>query len=224
MAGMKTKAFGFLKNKKVRWGLMAGVWVFLVVVVVVPTWQGVLSRNNEIQDLETRLATLDDWTVAGMWLAPSVNERTLPVNGAFSRLFPGKREREELFLSLGRVADQSGVEDFSLSESGSTGMAENDVWGDGTAMASTEQAPPPTDGGPTGAAETMAMNVPTVELSPYRVKAEFSGDYQRIAYFMSGLKNIERALKVHSLVLHPEKDGVQVKLELDVYVSKTSQS
>lgn len=220
----KTKALVFLKNSKVRWALLSGLWVVLVVTVVIPTWQGVVKRNSEINDLETRLATMDDWTVAGMWLAPSVNRRTLPVNGAFSRLFPATRSREELFLSLARVADQSRVENFILSESNNLGMMGNDVWGDGASMAqATEETPPPGDE-PSAMANVVTMNIPKVELSPYRVKAEFFGDYQRIAFFMSGLKNIERALKVHSLVLHPQKDGVLVKLELDVYVSKTSQS
>ncbi len=223
MNGIKIRIQDLLKKEKIRRGLLTGLWVVLVVTIIVPLWQGVLLRNVEIQDLEARLATLDDWTVAGMWLAPGVQERTLPVNGAFSRLFPLDRGREEFFLSLGRVADQSGVENFSLSESSSLGMFENDVWGDGTAMAS-EGGAPPTDAATMEMAGAPAMNIPKVELSPYRVKAEFSGDYQRIAYFMSGLKNIDRALKVHSLAINPEKDGVQVKLELDVYVSKTNQS
>ncbi len=229
MPQFKIKAFGWLKNSKVRWGLSMGIWVVIMVVAVVPTWQGVMTRNQEIHDVQVRLATMDEWTVAGMWLAPSVNARTLPVNGAFSRLFPAQRRREEFFLSLAQVADQSGVENFALSESKVSGLMGNDVWGDGSGMAQNDNAPPtaeapPTGDGPSAMGSTMSMNIPKVELLPYRVNAEFSGDYQRIAYFMSGLKNIERAFKVHSLVIHPEKDGVQVKLELDVYVSKTSQS
>ncbi len=225
MTGIKTKALSWVKNSKVRWGLLTGVWVVVVITVIAPLWQGVMFRSDEIKDLEARLATMDDWTVAGMWLAPSVNQRTLPVNAAFSRLFPSDRMRENLFLSLARVADQSGVEEFNLMEANDLGMNGNDVWMDGTSMAAaTDDAPPPTgdvagamDGGP-------ALDIPKVELSSYRVKASFSGDYQRVAHFMNGLKHIERALKVHSLVVRPEKDGIQVNLELDVYVSKTSQS
>ncbi len=221
MVGIKTKAIGWLKNPKVRWGLLTGVWLVLVVTVVFPTWQGVISRNNEIKIIEADLATMDDWTVAGMRLAPWVNQRTLPLNGAFSRLFPTERRREELFFSLAMVADQSGVVGFGLSEANETGMFGNDVWNDGTAMAGNDDAPPPTDGSADALQPDLTLEVPKVELSSYRVKADFSGDYQRIANFMNGLKNIERALKVHSLVIRPERDDIQVKLELDVYVSKT---
>lgn len=215
----------WLKNSKIRWGLFTGLWVVLVVMVVVPTWQGVVDRNSEIEDLETRLATMDDWAVAGMWLAPQVRERSLPVKAAYSRLFPAERLREELFLSLAQVADISGVENFTLSEASSSGMQENDVWNDGTAMAQAEDSDaPPTDGGASSTDSDMMVEIPKVELGSYRVKTQFYGDYQRIAHFMNELKNIERALKVHSLVLRPQSDGVQVKLEIDVYVSKTIQS
>ena len=225
MTGIKTRVLSWLKNSKVRWGLLSGAWVLVVITLIAPLWQGVMFRSDEIKDLETRLATMDDWTVAGMWLAPSVSQRTLPVNAAFRRLFPSERMRENLFLSLARVADQSGVEEFNLVEANTSGMYGNDVWMDGTSMAATPEAAPP----PTGAtAEAMdagvALEIPKVELTSYRVKASFSGDYQRIAHFMNGLKHIERALKVHSLVVRPEKDCIQVNLELDVYVSKTSQS
>jgi len=223
MAGKKTRQLSWLKNARIRWGILSGVWVVLVVLVVVPTWQGVVARNTEISDLETRLATMDDWTVAGMWLAPSVKERTLPVNAAFSRLFPAEREREEFFLSLAQIADQSRVDDFSLSEASGLGMESNDVWNDGTAMAADDDAPP-TDGAEATMDGGMELEIPKVELDSYRVKTQFFGDYQRIAHFMNGLKGIERAVKVHSLVIRPQRDGVQVKLELDVYVSKTSQS
>jgi len=223
MVGRKTKKLDWLKNPKIRLGILIGVWVVVVVVVVVPTWQGVMARNTEISDLETRLATMDDWTVAGMWLAPSVKERTLPVNAAFSRIFPAERLREELFLSLAKVADQSRVENFTLSEAGGSGMDGNDVWNDGTAMAAGDEAPP-TGAGAGSMDGGMTLEVPKVELSSYRVSTQFFGDYQRAAHFMNGIKSIERALKVHSLVIRPQKDGIQVKLELDVYVSKTSQS
>lgn len=223
MAGRFAKQLDWMKNARVRRGILAGVWVVLVVLVVVPGWQGVMDRNAEIDDLETRLATLDDWTVAGMWLAPSLQARTLPVNAAFSRLFPARRGREQLFLSLARVADQSRVENFTLSEASVSDMSGNDVWNDGAAMAANDEAPPTGDGGAMGE-NTMAVEVARVELSSYRVNTQFHGDYQRVADFMNGLKNIDRALKVHSLVIRPQRDGIEVKLELDVYVSKTSQS
>jgi len=219
----KIKTSRWLANPKVRWALLSVTWVVLLVTVAIPSWQGVIKRNAEIHDLEVRLATMDEWTVAGMWLAPSVRQRSLPVNAAFSRLFPSERGREDLFLSLAKVADKSGVEEFGLSEAMNSSMDNNDVWSDGAAM-DTGSIPPPSDdtamqgGGDPG----MSLHIPSTDLSTYRVKAHFNGDYKRIARFMGGLKKIERALKVHSLVVRPEKDGIRVDLELDVYVSQTS--
>ena len=221
---MKTKTRKLLANKKFRWAVVSTVWLILLVTVALPSWHGVHQRNSEIHALQEQLATMDDWTVAGMWLAPSVNQRSLPVNAAFSRLFPTERGREELFLSLAKVADASGVDDFGLSEASALGMDGNDVWSDGASMGTEENAPPAGDdmAMENDAGMGMGLDIPKVELDSYRVKARFSGDYQRIAQFMGGLKNIERALKVHSLVVRPEKDGIQVDLELDVYVSQTS--
>ncbi len=221
----KSKFTGWLKNSKVQWGLMGGIWLVLLMAVVVPTWQGVVARNVEITDLEDRLATMDEWTVAGLWLAQSVTERQLRVDTVFDRLFPDDRARGELFLDLARVADQSGVMGFDLSEANTHGMSGNDVWGDGTSMGTTDDTgmgDAPAAGG--NNEPVMQMDLPQVNISSYRVNARFYGDYQRIANFMGGLKNIERAMKVHSLVIRPDKDGIQVDLELDIYVNQQIKS
>ncbi len=221
----KPNAIRWLANAKIRWALLSVIWVVLLVTVAIPSWQGVRERNTEIRVVQDRLATMDDWTVAGMWLAPAVRQRSLSVNAAFSRLFPVERGREELFLFLARVADESGVEDFGLSEANALTMDGNDVWSDGATMgAGDDDTPPPTGdlGMPDEVNLEMNRQIPSIDLMTYRVKARFNGDYQRAAQFMGGLKNIERALKVHSLVVRPEKDGIRVDLELDVYVSQTS--
>ncbi len=218
----------WLAQSKIRWAAVTIIWVVLLVTVAIPSWQGVQKRHAEINVLEERLATMDDWAVAGMWLAPSVQERTLPVNSQFSVLFPDRRNREELFLSLARIADQSGVADFGLSEANEFSMGGNDVWSDGAGMGTGSPTdnmgdpPPPTDGAMVDNAMGPSIAIPEVELSTYRVNARFNADYKRIAQFMGGLKKIERTLKVHSLTVRPEKDGIGVDLELDVYVSKAS--
>jgi len=191
---------------------LAGVWLVFLVTVVIPTWQGIFVRNSEIRDLEERLATMDEWTVAGMWLSQSVKEREQQVNAVFGRLFPEQRLRGKLFLDLARVADQSGVEGFDLSEATNNGMSGNDVWGDGSSVGP--------GSGDDGMNPDTANDQILAELATYRVQAHFRGDYHRIARFMGGLQDIERALKVHSLVIRPDKDGIQVDLELDIYVNQ----
>lgn len=213
-------------DPRLRWTGLSVLWLVLFFLVAIPCWRGVIEKNQAIGALESQLATLDDWTVAGMWLAPSVEKRSLPVNATFSRLFPPERQREQLYLSLARVADESGVEDFELSETIDLMLTENDVWSDGTTMAPQPVDEPPTDGSAAvpGLDPVMTLEVPSVDLASYRVSTHFSGDYSRAARFLGGLINIERAVKVHSLVVRPEKDGIQVDMELDIYVSQINQS
>ncbi len=215
------------RNPIVRGAGLTVLWLVLLTMVVIPTWRDVVRKGHLIDEVESQLSTLDQWTVAGLWLAPAVAERSLPINAAFSRLYPSARDREALFLDLARVADASGVEEFGLSESG-TGFEANDVWSLDPTMARGEPGAedPPTDEPPAdgGYAQAMTVDVPSVELSTYRIKAGFSGDYRRAASFMAGLERIERALKVHSLVVRPLREGIQVEMELDVYVDQSHQS
>lgn len=224
----KKKLPAWIRHPRFRWLAVTVVWAILLVTVALPSWRGVIVKNRSIAAMEEQLATLDQWTVAGLWLAPAVAERSLPVNAAFSRLYPDARRREELFLDLARVADESGVEEFGLSESGADGFDANDVWSlplETTGGTAGDDGPPD-DGPPTDdqIAAAMTLDVPNVELDTYRIKARFQGDYGRTARFLSGLEQIERALKVHSLVVRPDREGIQVEMELDVYVDRTHQS
>ncbi len=186
------------KSRKRRlWPVVLAVlWLGLLVFVAIPTWQDVVRQNETIHQVEEELATLDQWTVAGLWLAPAVAQRSLPVNAAFSRLYPSSRERETLFLDLARVADESGVEDFGLSERRRLGQEGNDIWNmdplgnGGDAGAGRPAATAWTEDGPVSAA--ISLDVPAVELDSYRV--------------------------------HPGQERIQVEMELDVYVNAETES
>jgi len=217
------------RDHRVRLAILSVLWLGLLVFVAVPTWQGVIRKNTAIRKVEKELATLDQWTVAGLWLAPAVAERTLPVNAAFGRLYPSLRGREALFLDLARVADESGVEEFGLSERGAFGLESNDIWSMPPTgnMGEPGNAGPPTDEPPvdgTAVEAAVTLEVPSVDLASYRVRASFSGDFRRAARFLAGLESIERALKIHSLVVHPDRERIHVEMELDVYVNAETQS
>ena len=202
--------------------LIGAVWAVALFGLAIPAWQRALVNQREIETLETRLANLDRWTVAGLWLERSVARRQPQVSAAWDRLFPGQRNREALFLDLARVADRSGVEAFDLAELKYGGMLDADVWADGSAVAADEPGPgdsppPPTDDVP-------ALAPPRVEMDSYRVKASFSSDYAAAARFLGGLRSIDRALGLHSLVVRPVGHLIQVDVELDVYVSQTTES
>ena len=72
--------------------------------------------------------------------------------------------------------------------------------------------------------EWMTGRIEGVDLGFYRVKASFRGEFGQVADFLGGIKNIDRAMSVHSLVVRPDDRGVRVEMKLDVYVRETTQS
>lgn len=180
------------------------LWGVLLFGVAIPSWRRAMVRQGEIREMETRLAELDRWAVAGMWIQRAV-ERTAPeIDAAWDGLFPHGRRREELFLDLARIADRSDVSGFTLEEVRLPKDTRPPLWQRGSEPA----------GG--GAAE--------VALEFYRIQAEFQGDFRRTARFLGGLQDLDRALTVHSLEVRPREGGIQVQLKLDVHVRPTHAS
>ena len=178
------------------WSVGLVVWLGLLVGVAIPAWRQAVAQHSRVQALESQLADLDSWTVAGLWLEKSLAPRQAAINPQWDRLFPPETAKGEFFLDLARVADKSGVDGFELRELvGSEGIAYT--------------APDPEN---------------SVPLFAYRVRARFRGDYAQVAEFLGGLRLIERAVSVHNLAIKPARGAVQVDLELDVYVSTTNQS
>lgn len=202
-----------LKSKPLRrwalWGGLGLVWLVSLLGAAVPAWHEAHSKHLEIQDLEARLSEMDRWTVAGLWLERSVAANTRRIDQSWDRVFPGERDREELFLQLAVVADGARVEDFNLFEVEDSGMQEDHLWLDRP------------DG---DIDEWMSGQIQGVNLGFYRVKASFRGDYQRVARFLGGINSIERAMSIHSLDVQPDDQGVKVEMRLDVYVRETTES
>ena len=178
------------------WAVGALAWLGILFGVAIPAWRQAVDQHHQVQALEIRLAELDNWTVAGLWLEKSLGLRQAVVNPQWERLFPPTSAKGEFFLSLARVADRSGVGDFELRE--------------------LER--------PEGIAEATTEAGSAVPLAAYRVRARFRGHYAQVAEFLGGLKVIKRAVSVHNLAIKPARGAVQVDLELDVYVSATDQS
>ena len=194
-------------------------WAGLSVLVMI--WLGVLfgvagqaflqakAKSLEVKDLEIRLAEMDRWIVAGLWLEKSVTANAPQIDKAWNKLFPDQRFREELFLELATAADNAKLDEFHLQEVKDSNMEEDHLWLDRP------------DG---DIDEWMNGQIPGVDLEFYRVQASFSGDFGRVADFLGGIKKIDRAMSVHSLDVQPDDQGVKVKMKLDVYVRETSQS
>ncbi len=181
--------------RSIIWSVGVAGWLGILFGVAVPAWQHAAVQHQEVQALEARLAELDQWTVAGLWLEKTLEPRQEAINPQWESLFPAKAAKGEFFLDLARVADKSGVGEFELREL---------VIAEGIIVAST--------GSPD--------NIP---LSAYRVRARFNGQYAQVAEFLGGLRVIKRAVSVHNLAIKPTRGAVLVDLELDVYVSTNEQ-
>ena len=143
--------------------------------------------------------------MAGLWLERSLREKAPAVEQAWSVLFPPQRDRENFFLDLAGIADRSGVTDFDLSELREPRMENDNRWLTHAAL-------------PGGAEQD------EVQLTFYRVRASFLGELGQVADFLGGLKQVERAVSVHSLEMEADRQWVRVNLELDVYVKQSSQT
>ncbi len=185
-----------VSRRRILWGTGLLVWGGLLFGVALPAWRTAVDQHHEVRALEVRLADLDRWTVAGLWLEKSLGPRQAAINPQWERLFPAEAAKGEFFLDLARAADISGISRFELRE---LEIPEG-----------------------TTANSTVADN--TVPLTTYRVKARFLGRYDQVAEFLGGLKVVERAVSVHNLAITPAPGAVQVDLELDVYVSENDES
>jgi len=199
-------------KRRLFWGGLIAVYAILCVGVVIPMGSKTLRDHRQVAAVEQELSDLDAWTVAGMWLAPEVARRKPVIDRAWERTFPDRRDRENLFLEIARVADGSGLEDFKLKE---IPRAE-------------DQAPMRLQEllagrmGDGGSVQGVPVTVPRIDLRTYRIKATFESDYRGVTHFLYGLQGLDRALDLHDLVLRDEDRRVKVDLELDVYVSQIS--
>ncbi len=193
------------------------VWLLLLFGVALPQWRLVQRQHVEIKKLERQLADLDRWTVAGLWLEPMLEAREPEVAAAWTRLFPDARDREHLFLALAEVADRSGVEAFQLEELGAFELGwaslDDQPWDDVVDGAAV-------DGHEHGVTAAEDLVAPT----SYHVRAAFAGDYARAAAFVGHLARLERAVGVRTLAIRPSRTGLEVQLELTIYVNQPRSS
>ncbi len=195
---MTPAADGRPRRRRAALIVLGAVWLGSLLGVALPAWRQAHRQQAEVAAIAGQLAELDRWTVAGLWLEQSLDERAAAIEPAWSALFPAERRREEMFLDLARVADRSGVTAFELREIKPDELA--------------------------AGAPGLTGDEPEADLSAYRVRASFEGDYEQVAGFLGGLKGIERAVSVHNLEIRPVREAVSVELELDVYVDKPERS
>jgi hypothetical protein len=212
--------------------LLAG----LLLGVALPRWQEVRRQHREIGELQARLADLDRWTVAGLWLAPSLADREPRVAARWEELFPPRRAREELFLDLAAVADRCAVSAFALQEIDATGAAvgsdaAEEAWqtvprddDDEEEEEEEEEEARQAAGGRTAAEAREAAARQATARDRYRVQVRFAADYARTADFLDRLHDLPRAIDVHHLTVQPARTGLDVEMELLIHVSQANAS
>lgn len=191
---------------------VAVVWGVLLLGVAVPSWRKVERQHGEIQALERQLADLDRWILAGLWLEPVVVAQEPVITAEWDRRFPRDRDREALFLAMARLADHCRLRGFQLEEIQETGTFDMGTW------STTDDALAAIDAPPAGA----PMPAPvTITLDPYRLQCRFIADFTRAAAYLGGLERLDRVVDVRRLAIRPDRDGIEVELELEVPVSET---
>jgi len=205
---MNKKKFKPTKRKFV-WAAAVTIWCVLMFGFAYPNWQKTVDQGREISTLTEKLDQMDQWSVAGIWLDWAITQRSAQVAEHYQKLFPKKRQREELFLQLAGIADQSGISDFKLEEQ--LDVENTSTWSDDTMDDDVDYT-----------TDMDNRDWSAVELNYFRVQASFLGDYVRVASFLEGVRGLDRALNVHSLIVVPEGTGIRVNLEIDCYVQKHS--
>ncbi len=193
----------------------AALWTAGLLGLALPAWQRSLRMHREIETVDRTLDELEHWSVAGLWLEQAVLQREPAVAGTWARLFPAERRREQLFLDLAGIADRSGVAAFALAEITRGGMP---IDAAGGYQEQVDDAPPPMDD------DAASAQAPAAKLDSYRVRARFEGGFDDTAAFLGGLRRIERAVNVTSLVIRPAGSRLAVELELDIYVAEPTGS
>jgi hypothetical protein len=200
-------------------GAVILLWTGLLLGGAIPAWRASLRRGDELIATEEQLAQLNLWAVTGLWLERSLAEREPALLARYTRLIPARRDKERLFLDLARVADSSGVMAFDLKEeerSGSWLAQDPDAMMEGGA---TDAMPATDDMMDDGAGTDRPL--PRVPVQQYRVRATFTGDFARVARFLTELQKIPRALSLHRLAARSAPQGIEVELELDFYVDES---
>ncbi|MEZ4387276.1 MAG: hypothetical protein R3D98_06795 [Candidatus Krumholzibacteriia bacterium] len=219
MTALRTRLRALRPGRLLGLTALAVVWGVLLLGVAMPSWRTVRTQQAEIEALNTQLADLDRWTVAGLWLEPLVAAREPEVNAEWYRVFPPERAREALFLDVARVADRCDLKAFQLEEIDQTGAFDMGTWSTATAAMGPSDVPAG-ELPPTGDLMTGGPAEPSIAFHPYTVRGSFEADYARTAAFLGGLARIDRSLDVRRLVIRPARVGVNVELELEVPVSE----
>ncbi len=215
-----------------RRGLRPGTWstrerrILLAVggVIVVatfllgtlPAWQRAQYNARQIDNASARIASLGQWAAAGAWLEASAHQWQPAQDARYERRFPREKDREQLFLELARVAREAGIEPMQLRE-----LPPLEDPGAVIESESPEEEildPAVAELVDRFAADTASL--PTVQLQSYRLAANFETDYDRLARFLGGVGNLERAVTVRELNAVPKQDVIEVALEMEFYAQK----
>jgi hypothetical protein len=209
-----------LPRHSVMVGAIIFLWFALFLGGAMPAWKKARHNEEKIASASSRLASLNQWSVAGIWLTEEIREWEPIQNESYDRLFPESKGREDLFLDLVRIANENGIDPIRILEAPQAFRPGTEQWHD--------------DYDPTEEMDDEAMEIemlisefapdlsalPKDELIAHRALVSFTTGYSELASFLDGLRTIPRALSMHRLIATSMDDGVEVRMELDFYVQK----
>jgi hypothetical protein len=181
-----------------------------------PAWQRAQLNDRQIEKAATRIASLGQWAAAGVWLDASARRWQPAQEARYEQRFPHEKEREQLFLELARVAREAGIEPMQLREL----PPREDLGGPGDGETLEAQLVDPAVAELVDRFAADTAGLPAADLQSYRLAANFEADYDRLAKFLGGVGNIERAVTVRELNAVPKLDLIEVALEMEFYAQK----
>jgi len=209
-----------LPRHSVMVGTIILLWFALFLGGAMPAWKKARRNEEKIASTSARLASLSQWSVAGIWLAEEIREWEPVQNKTYDRLFPEAKLREDLFLDLVRVANENGIDPIRILEAPHAFRPGTEIWHD--------------DYDPDEEMDDEALEIdvlvsefapdlsalPGDELVAHRALVSFTAEYSKLASFLDDLQTIPRALSMHRLIATSRDKGVEVRMELDFYVQK----
>jgi hypothetical protein len=205
-----------LRRRRTQVGLLAVLWIMVFLAGALPTWKQSQGNQERIAAVSAELAALSEWSVAGGWLTEAARQWEPVLGEEYTRLFPPEKNREELYLDLARVAQESGVEllnlraahqEFDEVPSGEDESVELMMEEDEGLLMMADLA-----------METSEL--PSSELAEHRITASFEASYAQLVDFLAGVSDLPRAVTVAKLQATPARRGITVEMELGFYVQE----
>jgi len=181
-----------------RWWLAALAAGLVLAFVALPSWRNARQQERAALEMELELSKYEDWVLQIEEIREQVDARSRAADDRWAGLFPRERGEDLLFLEMARIADDCRLRDFRLSAVDEEKRRDR--------------------------SEDEGSGVRDAMLSDFRVKAAFLADMEGTARFLAGLNSIPRAMRIVNIGICDTRNGLQVEMEMELYVDISTHS